>query len=165
MARPIVLRFPAQCFDCGAQLAAGSVARWFGRGRVSCCGAPMPSSSAPSSSPTTPPTRLAPTPPAPSSPTTPPAPSPASSFASDADAVVRAAGDSPRVRELIGKAAAGLTASELAELSSSGSAHKLVVRLKSGARLAVHAYDAHHVVRCIEESCLDRVRDVLSAAD
>lgn len=38
MARSIVLRFAAQCFDCGASLSAGSTARWFGKGRVSCCG-------------------------------------------------------------------------------------------------------------------------------
>lgn len=42
MARSIVLRFDAVCTDCGRSLSAGSSARWFGRGRVSCCGSANP---------------------------------------------------------------------------------------------------------------------------
>lgn len=42
MARSIVLRFDATCFDCGRSLSAGTTARWFGRGRVSCCGGKPP---------------------------------------------------------------------------------------------------------------------------
>ena len=38
MARLISLRYGATCVDCGKDLAPGTKARWFGRGRVSCCG-------------------------------------------------------------------------------------------------------------------------------
>lgn len=34
MARVITLRFPATCADCGASLAVGDSARWYGRGKV-----------------------------------------------------------------------------------------------------------------------------------
>lgn len=38
MARSITLRYDTTCHDCGRTLPAGTVARWFGKGRVSCCG-------------------------------------------------------------------------------------------------------------------------------
>ena len=34
MARTIALKFPAKCRDCGADLAVGDLARYYGRGRV-----------------------------------------------------------------------------------------------------------------------------------
>jgi len=34
MARTITLKFPGTCADCGTKLAAGELARWYGRGRV-----------------------------------------------------------------------------------------------------------------------------------
>ena len=36
MARKIKLRYDATCFDCDAPLAAGTYARWFGKGRCTC---------------------------------------------------------------------------------------------------------------------------------
>ena len=34
MARTITLKFPGTCRDCGSELARGTLARWYGRGRV-----------------------------------------------------------------------------------------------------------------------------------
>lgn len=48
MAKKIRLRYDAVCVDCGEALAAGTEARWFGRGRVSCCGKPATSTRSPS---------------------------------------------------------------------------------------------------------------------
>lgn len=34
MAKVIVLKYPAQCNDCGAELAVGTEAKWYGKGRI-----------------------------------------------------------------------------------------------------------------------------------
>lgn len=68
MARSIVLRFDATCFDCGAHIPAGTTARWFGKGRVSCCGADRPlerGDYSPAAVPSDPPKAKAPAPLAP----------------------------------------------------------------------------------------------------
>jgi hypothetical protein len=198
MARSIVLRFDATCFDCGAPLSAGTTARWFGRGRVSCCGADnrQPEPRAPradaieadgATADATVASLLAAAPLAlpglvdnivderPFShckrilailasrhngspahvdfalrltgehvPTTAAAPQPA------ADAL----------REL----QTGLSPTSLAMLASREPSRRLCVRLQSGARFLVTAVHAAHVIRCVEESCVDRVRDVMGAA-
>ncbi len=38
MARILTTRYPARCHDCGEDIPVGTQVRWFGRGRVSCCG-------------------------------------------------------------------------------------------------------------------------------
>lgn len=48
MAQIIKLKYAATCADCGSELEAGSRARWFGRGNVSCCGTGKPTEKAPS---------------------------------------------------------------------------------------------------------------------
>jgi hypothetical protein len=42
---------------------------------------------------------------------------------------------------------------------------RLLVRLSSGARFIVPALHCAHVIRCIEESLVDRCRDVALLAD
>jgi hypothetical protein len=112
MARSIVLRFAAQCFDCGASLSAGSTARWFGKGRVSCCG----------------------------NPTTKP------------------------VDQLTNALQQGMQPHHLPIVAEQSPTMLLCVRLVSGARFLVTAQHAVHVIRCIEESLQDKVRDVMRAA-
>jgi len=34
MAKTIILKFAGKCYDCGASLAPGTKAKWYGRGRV-----------------------------------------------------------------------------------------------------------------------------------
>ena len=47
MAKTITTRYPACCADCGADIPVGSTVRWFGRGRVSCCGKSSPTPTRP----------------------------------------------------------------------------------------------------------------------
>lgn len=178
MARSIVLRFDAQCFDCGRSLPAGTTARWFGRGRVSCCGAASPSGAGfppvrPSSTP-------APLPPLPAS-----ASPEVRRFVSDASAeLAKSARDllppvppanphAPLAGSLLDKLGAelctalecGLDSNTLARVAELVPEQRLCVRLNSGARFIVMARDASHLIRCVSESCIDRVRDVMRAAE
>lgn len=178
MARSIVLRYDATCFDCGRPLAAGTTARWFGKGRVSCCGTPDSARSArqeldslreralaaaapeadvsylidacrrqiesrgylPDSDEARALYRLAN--PRPAAPT----PAPA-----DPESARRARIESDAVR---------LDVDAVATLATKAPTMLLLARLSSGARLLVPAEHAAHVLRCIEESCVDRVCDV-----
>jgi hypothetical protein len=185
MARSIVLRFDATCFDCGSSLSAGTTARWFGKGRVSCCGdqyrnraatstfvPDAPRNDRPELNPRF---KRVPAPPA-----VPPAPQVCSntlSFASPLDAARdRETGSAARMQPNVPLSrveslsadtgiplenlSAGLTAAHVAQLATSHPNQRLLARLQSGARLIVPALHAAHVLRCIEESCIDRVRDV-----
>lgn len=159
MSRSIVLRFDATCIDCGRSLSAGSTAKWFGKGRVSCCGtgAPAPSSSSSSSS-------LAPSP---SVFDRAPAPAPHVPLSPWLDA-----GSLKPLDELardtgipIDAFASGLNSSHVEVLARVRPNQRLLVRLSSGARFIVPAEHARHVVRCVEESLIDRVRDVALLSD
>lgn len=208
MARSIVLRFDAQCYDCGAALPAGSTARWFGKGRVSCCGSDAAPSS-PARAPGAPspvrqplPPRMAPS--VPSSPAPLPAPLPLKRCACGARATVdstpmAASGTwqchacagiaapapaaaphkaippylpSPELAELaratgidVAELASGMRPAQVAILAERAPAQRLLVRLSSGARFIVPARDCAHVIRCVEESLVDRCRDVSLLAD
>lgn len=162
MARSIVLRFAATCFDCGSSLSAGSTARWFGRGRVSCCGNPStkPGDFSPAAVPSDPPRAR----PAGSA----PAPYPVTYAAARMQPHVPL---SP-IEQLsvdtgipLENLSAGLNPAQLAKLAGSHPHQRLCVRLQSGARFIVTAQHAAHVIRCLEESCIDRVRDVALLAD
>ena len=202
MARTIVLRFDATCFDCGSPIPAGSAARWFGKGRVSCCGAGAPNPiagrasiddakrrgpfPAPRADANVPPLQVAP---------------PGDSAAIFRAALDRARADaaagvpvplsslvpqgapaqhvdvppyvpSAELQQLanatgitIAALASGLGASDVAILAERAPRQRLLVRLQSGARFIVPAEHCAHVVRCIEESCIDRVRDVALLAE
>jgi hypothetical protein len=156
MARSIVLRFDATCFDCGRSLSAGSTARWFGKGRVSCCGDAFAnraaaSSFVPASAVTTSVTSSKPLP---------------------MHNAIPACIPSPELEQLardtgieLGALASGLTADQVAILAQKTPNQRLIARLQSGARCIVPAVYAAHVIRCVEESCIDRVRDVSLLAD
>jgi hypothetical protein len=136
MARSIVLRFAAQCFDCGASLSAGSTARWFGKGRVSCCGNPTtkPGDYSPAAMPSDPPR---------------------------ADQ----RSDSMVTDGAVGRALQqGMQPHHLPIVAEQSPTMMLLVRLTSGARFLVTAEHSQHVIRCIEESLQDKVRDVMRAA-
>lgn len=162
MARSIVLRFDATCVDCGRSLPAGSTARWFGRGRVSCCGSP---SNAPSSRVAVAPAPVMPRSPFPSSadvdraraarimPPSNPAPAP-----------ITPAQSAALPPELATALQVGMQAAHVAELARVAPSTRLLVRLQSGARFIVPAEHAAHVIRCVSESMVDRVRDVMGAA-
>lgn len=60
---------------------------------------------------------------------------------------------------------AGLSPVQVATLASKAPNTKLVCRLSSGARFVVHAQHAAHVLRCIDESCIDRIRDLSCLAE
>lgn len=212
MTRSIVLRYPATCHDCGNQLEAGTTARWFGRGRVSCCGTPDATTS-----------RRAPAPVLGSD------PKPVHNGAANrvevqravdaaeldaADPVIQARArldalstaqrqadargycngfakqellrahyckaflaavadlpfqqpEPPAVEpaQTIDDALQqGLTPELLARVAASQPTLRLLVRLQSGARFIVPAEHCAHVIRCVEESCIDRVRDIMRAA-
>lgn len=165
MARSIVLRFEATCFDCGRSLPAGSTARWFGKGRVSCCGNPQtrPGDYSPAAMPSDParPVHLG---------------KAGSRFDFDlADDTQRALNNTRSVpaphfgsldsdAELARAVLTGLSPAQLARLATVAPLQRLCVRLQSGARLVVAARDAQHVVACIEESLRDKVRDIMGAA-
>lgn len=189
MARSIVLRYDATCFDCGRPLAAGTTARWFGKGRVSCCGTPDSARSArqeldslreralaaaapeadvsylidacrrqiesrgylPDSDEARALYRLAN--PRPAAPT----PAPA-----DPESARRARIESDAVRLDVDaeRLFCGLSVADVATLATKAPTMLLLARLSSGARLLVPAEHAAHVLRCIEESCVDRVCDV-----
>jgi hypothetical protein len=181
MARSIVLRFDAVCHDCGSPLSAGTTARWFGKGRVSCCGNPAtkPGDYSPAAVPTDPPRarpsladRIAAN----------PYNAPRPAFASPLDAARdRETGSATRMQPNVPLSrveslsvdtgvpvenlSAGLTAAHVATLATKTPNTRLLVRLQSGARLIVPALHAAHVVRCVEESCIDRVRDVALLAE
>jgi hypothetical protein len=159
MARSIVLRFDAQCFDCGASLPAGSTARWFGKGRVSCCGsangaAPLPRSAfVPGSIGHAAASSSAPAPAHAHAPLPPWLPSP------------ELAELSARTGVPVESLSSGMRPEHVAQLASSAPRQRLLVRLNSGARLIVPAEHCAHVIRCIEESLVDRCRDVALLAD
>lgn len=138
MARSIVLRFEATCFDCGRSLPAGSTARWFGKGRVSCCGARADAATG------APPVAFPRTP----SPVAQPLPAP-----------LPLAGESDIDRALL----LGLNPSQLPIVAARTPSLLLLVRLQSGARFLVPAQHAEQVIRCVSESMIDRVRDVTRA--
>lgn len=54
----------------------------------------------------------------------------------------------------------GLSPADVATLAVRAPTLLLLVRLSSGARLVIPAEHTAHVLRCIEESLVDRVRDV-----
>lgn len=182
MARSIVLRFDATCFDCGRSLSAGTTARWFGRGRVSCCGgsaapAPAPLNGAPSSPAVRPyvpppagsvrqPLNLAPANGAPlpsQSPVVPPPYVPVPPWLDRSNRnLYRLAEDTGVPVENL---AAGLTPDHVATLATKTPNQRLVVRLSSGARFIVTAQHAAHVLRCVAESMVDRIRDVALLAE
>lgn len=148
MTRSIVLRFPATCFDCGRSLSAGTTARWFGKGRVSCCGG----STAPAAG---------------ASPVaTAPDLLPSSTFKPTAQACDNTLAGAerrflpPAVADAV---LTGLQPAQLPELAAAAPNLLLLVRLTSGARLIVPAVHASHVIACLTESCMDRVRDVTRA--
>lgn len=162
MARSIVLRFDATCFDCGRSLSAGTTARWFGKGRVSCCGTDGAAAPRP-----LPPSAFVPGSPGAAAAAPRPLP-PSASLASYGEvskplaerapgALERAAADCGVDAEAL---ACGLTPPLLAKVAAALPAMLLLVRLSSGARFLVPAEHAAHVIRCVEESCVDRVRDV-----
>lgn len=172
MTRLIVLRFDATCFDCGRSLSAGTTARWFGRGRVSCCGGQ-------------PPTTLPPVPTVPVSSTQPntfrmPNPNRATNTLAFNGAPITPAVPSPapttrptnRVAQLaldtgipIDSLSAGMLPAQVDVLASKAPNTRLLVRLSSGARFIVPALHAQHVLRCVAESCVDRIRDVALLAE
>lgn len=194
MARSIVLRFDAQCFDCGASLPAGSTARWFGRGRVSCCG--TSSGAAPSSAPAAPAPRALPPRgvPVPLSSMLPPSASdrvrsfvddttreldkarasspPAPAAAQPQHAPIPPYLPSPELAQLAADTgvplealASGLSPAHVAILATKTPNQRLLVRLSSGARFIAPAVHCAHVIRCVEESLVDRCRDVMLLAD
>lgn len=146
MARSIILRFETTCFDCGRSLSAGTTARWFGRGRVSCgCttklaaevyraavdrvdNAPLQPDSIPAHKPW-----IDDAPPHP---------------------------DAEIVRALV----TGLNPAQVARIAQASPKTHLLVRLQSGARFIVPAEHALHLLSCVSESCRDKVRDVTRAA-
>lgn len=144
MSRSIVLRFDATCFDCGRPLSAGSTAKWFGKGRVSCCGAATPVAQ-PVTPVTAPPAQHQTIPPY----------LPSRELASL----------STDVGIPIENLASGLTREQAATLAIKAPRQRLLVRLSSGARFIVPAEHALHVIRCVEESLVDRVRDVALLAE
>lgn len=158
MARSIVLRFDSTCVDCGRSLPAGSTARWFGRGRVSCCGSP---SNAPAA-----PVAVAPAPQ--------PRALPRSAFVPGsigfaaaqppAPAPITPAQSAALPPELARALQCGMQSTHVAELARIAPSTRLCVRLDSGARFIVTAEHAAHVLACIVESCRDRIRDVMGAA-
>lgn len=150
MARSIVLRFDAQCVDCGRSLSAGTTARWFGRGRVSCCGGQAPSSVAPQARPSS----VPPLPPSSSV-----NPLPAHSVPS-----YPSFGTQALDAELAQAVKCGLSPAQLSRLAQVCPEQRLCVRLGSGARFVVTAQHAQHLIACITESCRDRIRDVMGAA-
>ena len=167
MARSIVLRFAAVCYDCGRSLSAGTTARWFGKGRVSCCGGQRPSNPgdySPAAMPIDPPRPQA---------------VPAASSATPSQQVTNApAGPNteeslpPGLRfgtdsldaELAQAVRCGLNPTQLNRLAQVAPGQRLCVRLSSGARFVVTAQHAPHLLACITESCRDRIRDVMGAA-
>jgi hypothetical protein len=165
MARSIVLRFDATCFDCGSLLSAGTTARWLGKGRVSCC--PPDADNA----------RRAAT--AATRPYLPPFDAPRNDRPelnprSSAAPGARMQPNVPlsRVESLsvdtgvpVENLASGLSPEHVAILAAKTPNQRLLVRLQTGARLIVPALHAEHVLRCITESCIDRVRDVALLAD
>jgi hypothetical protein len=158
--RSIVLRFASTCYDCGADLKAGTTARWFGKGRVSCCGG---SDRAPAAKPAAPPAPI----PAPVLAKPAPAPAPVPKIAATATAAPASspwpAGLLQLARETgvpVDSLAAGLTPADVATLAVARPMLRLLVRLSSGARVIVPAQYAQHVISCISESLMDRVRDV-----
>lgn len=165
MARSIVLRFDATCFDCGRSLSAGTTARWFGRGRVSCCGgqtngqppAIPPSALPPSSAPVAGRWTIQPKPPVPLSSMTP--------TASPSRPANRVAELALATGIPIDNLSAGMTPAHVSTLATKAPNVKLLVRLTSGARFIVPALHAHHVLACIAESCRDTTRDVALLAE
>ena len=167
MARSIVLRFAAQCFDCGSSLPAGTTARWFGRGLVSCC--PLDADGKRRAQTATD-SGARPLPPLPSS-----ASPQVRKFVADASAELDRAARAPQPLPVAQANADGLSAAlqralveglspaQVAELATLTPILLLLVRLRSGARLIVPARDAVHVCACIAESCRDHVRDVTRA--
>lgn len=185
MARSIILRFTAICATCQRALYPGQPAVWRSRGNVLChtchdgqvtiAPPPAPGSVAPAVLPPFSSSRC----PCGAKATVTEAgqpfcvscqqdarraAAPAPSIVLGVDRMIRSAGPSPRLSELLEKAQTGLSSAELAELSATGSAAKLLVRLRSGARFVCAAYDAHRLCRALEESCMESVRDVLLAA-
>lgn len=61
--------------------------------------------------------------------------------------------------------ASGLSPKDVETLATKTPNQRLLVRLSSGARFIVPALHAAHVLRCISESCVDRVRDVALLAE
>lgn len=170
MTRSIVLRFDSKCVDCGHILSAGTTARWFGKGRVSCCGKGAPAaatadSPAPADSSVYVRCRrcgrygtcglnlCAPLPPAPARPafgaSTPPPSFP--------HWVAQIATDTGIPAEAI---AIGMQPAHVAILATKMPNRMLLVRLASGARFTAAAAQAGHIIRCVEESLVDKVRDV-----
>ena len=163
MARSIVLRFDATCVDCGSSIPAGSTARWFGRGRVSCCGKGAPA--APASLPP----KLAPS--------SLPRIDVAAVYSAAVDRVDNAPDAMPKPAprpwaddapphpdaEIVRALATGLSPAQVARIAQVGPQQRLLVRLVSGARFVVAARDCAHVIRCVEESMIDKVRDVMGA--
>ena len=166
MSRSIILRFDATCFDCGASLSAGQTARWFGRGRVSCCGSDK---GYPTGDRTHPQDDAAA---APFRPSTagragfhscaglrnqlPGKPCAICGNMEHAPAPGVPLGPTPSPEAL----ASGLSKPQVLDLAASSPSMLLLVRLTSGARLLVPARDAVHVIGCIEESLQDKCRDV-----
>lgn len=161
MARSIVLRFPATCADCGRSLSAGTTARWFGRGRVSCCGSPQtqPGDYSPAAVPSN------------------PKPLPRSAFVNGSIGEAAADAAQPKVPLSpleqcaldtgipIEALASGLSQAHVQALAASHPNMRLLVRLSSGARFIVPTLHAMHVLACISESCRDKIRDVSKAAE
>lgn len=162
MARMIVLRFDATCFDCGSPIPAGATARWFGRGRVSCCGTdkgrPTPLRTHPADDAARAPSSALP-PLEPSS--TPPQHVDVPPYIPSAELQQLANATGITIAAL----ASGLGASDVAILAARAPRQRLLVRLQSGARFIVPAEHCAHVVRCIEESLVDRCRDVALLAE
>lgn len=204
MTRSIVLRYDATCHDCGNSLSAGTTARWFGRGRVSCCGGDDAAPRKP----------LAARPTMGDAAAAPAAnrveiqravdaaendveqkhvqdrarldPLAAANHFADArgycngfakqellrshyvKAFLAACEDLPPApvpdAEIEEGLQQGLSPELLTRVAASQPTTRLLVRLQSGARLIVPAEHAAHVIRCIEESCIDKVRDVMRAA-
>jgi|SRR6188474_1362943 len=184
MARSIVLRFDSTCFDCGRSLSAGTTARWFGRGRVSCCGgqATKPGDYSPAAMPSDPPRRAPASPslenslppglrngqPVPLSSLIPPgkvptgpAPVAAPSTTHYGNVPQEPAADSELGRAL----QVGLSSQQAGQLGIAFPMVRLVVRLQSGARFIVRAEHVVHLCACISESMRDRIRDVMRATD
>lgn len=171
MARSIVLRFPAVCADCGRSLSAGTTARWFGRGRVSCCGSPQtkPGDFSPAAVQTDPPRQNG-----------------IVDFGRSARPVTSqtppVSPERAKLNEMIAKLppleqcaldtgipiealASGLSQAHVQALAASHPNMRLLVRLSSGARFIVPTLHAMHVLACISESCRDKIRDVSKAAE
>jgi hypothetical protein len=161
MARSIVLRFDAQCVDCGRSLPAGSTARWFGRGRVSCCGSPTGAS--PFNAPAAP-VAVTPAPQPRALPRSAFVPGSIGFAAAQPPAPITPAQSAALPSELANALACGMQSNHVAELARVAPSTRLCVRLDSGARFVVTAEHAAHVLACIVESCRDRIRDVMGAA-